>query len=134
MIDDTEALEIAALGVRQSDLGQMLLRDDEARTLVRAAFDALIAGGLAIAPVEPTDEIVAAGCDALYSKASRQALMAAELSGDRHAVERTKMRLRWSAMLSVILKPATGETALARAFSAARHAKASDKTEKGPTP
>lgn len=120
MSDDTEALEIAALGVRQSDLGQMLLRDDEARTLVRAALDALIAGGRAIAVVEPTDEMIAAGCDALYSKAARQVLMAAELSGDRHAVERTKMRLRWSAMLTAMLKPMSHETALARAFRSAR--------------
>ncbi len=60
----------------------------------------LQASGRAVVPVEPNNTVVTAGCFALDGPAAREALMAAMLSGDRHAVGQTKMRLRWAAMLA----------------------------------
>ncbi len=61
---------------------------------------ALQASGMAVVPVEPNNTVVTAGCFALDGPAAREALMAAMLSGDRHAVGQTKMRLRWAAMVA----------------------------------
>ncbi len=53
-----------------------------------------------LAPVEPTVELLKAGCMALGKSTARDVLMAAELSGEPHAFGRAKMRLRWAAMLA----------------------------------
>lgn len=53
---------------------------------------------------EPTDAMLEAGCKAI-GRHSAPALMAAELSGDRHAVARLKMAARWKAMVIEALSP-----------------------------
>jgi hypothetical protein len=43
-----------------------------------------------------------AGCRALTTPEAREALMAAELSGRDFKFQRTKMRLRWKAMIRAL--------------------------------
>ncbi len=72
----------------------------EARRGANEALHARQAEGMAVVPVEPSGDVITAGCLALGGAAAREALMAAMLSGDRHAVAHTKMRIRWHAMLA----------------------------------
>lgn len=52
-------------------------------------------------PTEPTLEMLIAGCTALSTQEAKDAIMAAQLSGGgNNAVARTKMRLRWIAMVT----------------------------------
>ncbi len=87
-----------------------------------AVYAALQASGMAVVPVEPNNTVVTAGCFALDGPAAREALMAAMLSGDRHAVGQTKMRLRWAAMLAAANDgKAVVQEASAEAQSAVAH-------------
>lgn len=63
-----------------------------ATRLARAAIEAMR---------EPTDDMLKAGCFALYH--AQDDLMAATLSADKNLLGRTKMRLRFGAMLSAAL-------------------------------
>ena len=51
---------------------------------------------------EPTEEMLLAGCLAI-SKLPKSVLMEAELSGDKHAMARLKMKARWIAMIEAAL-------------------------------
>lgn len=66
-----------------------------------AALAAIEASGThAVAPLEPTEEMVMAGCRAL-ERVSRDAFMAASLSPDKWAMGKLKMPYRYRAALAV---------------------------------
>jgi len=66
---------------------------DAYRKMARAAVEAMR---------DPTEQMVIAGCRALNGAADE--LMGAHLSGDRHALARTKMRIRHRAMMDEALR------------------------------
>lgn len=65
-----------------------------------AQMEAAMPAGYTIVPVDPTVEMLKAGCVSLSKPGAREQLMAAELSRDPHAVGRAKMKIRWAAMLA----------------------------------
>lgn len=52
-----------------------------------------------LVPVKPSVAMLMAGAMALKTQDARDALMSAELSSDPHSIGRTKMLIRWHAML-----------------------------------
>ncbi len=78
----------------ESDAGQAAIASDY-QEAARAAIEAML---------EPTKEMVHAGCIALRPQAARDELMAASLSTWPHDFPRTKQRIRWRAMIDEALK------------------------------
>jgi hypothetical protein len=67
--------------------------------------DTTVPDGFILVPLEPTKEMLKAGCIALDKPDAQAKLMSAELNpvgSKRISVARTKMRLRWKAILSVV--------------------------------
>lgn len=94
---------------------ERLTRRHIAAAAVVAVLNALQDAGMHIVPLAAPEDAVIAGCQALDGRTAREALMAAMLSGRRHEVARTKMRLRWAAMLRHLANSPPPESVTAHA-------------------